>query len=257
MLTFQHIMCLFEHTPHPTSRIIAATAYPDAIRMYTKLRQYSHFEKSDDGTDTAYMKFPYSMKATKDEVERLIQTSGHRLAGKPGTIGGTTDIELFYAKNRQLERIMAKGAAYHLCQDVTFDKFLRKNVNCQKKSEDEFAFNGHLMNGKQFRQWITAVEQQGVYLLAHRLYDRYGITTNQKWLDENVRPALFRHYPKELATNTYSYMKVDPTYDKLISKADWSKINDGTIPRKQYEKLYDDIQQAMSQTDKHYHALSL
>lgn len=246
MLSIQHVMCLYEKTENPSNRLIASTVYPDAIRAYTGLRQYSHFEKAYDGSDTSYMAFPSSMAVQRDTVEADLKNNGHIVSDiKPCVIGERTNISSFYKHNTNLESEMKKGIAYHLQQDITFDVFIRNEIDCSRKYDDIFVFRGKSLNGKEFRDLIGNIEEQGIYVIAHRLYEQYGITTNQNWLEQNVKSALDDQYCKDLSDRTFSFMKMKPKTNWLITEHNWSKLNDGIVSLQDYMELYDAVQKNM------------
>ena len=246
MLSIQHIMCLYEKNVQASNRLVAATVYPDAIRAYTGARQYSHFERTYDDSDVSYMRFSSDMTLTQDEIKARLLTKCHLAKNlKACAIGEDTDIEVFYKHNARLEYVMKAGIGYHLQQDVVFDEFIRTEIDCSKKYDDIFVFNNKTMNGKELRALITDIEQQGIYVMAYRLYKRYGVTVSQDWLALNIMPVLAEEYCRDLADKTFSYMKIRDDINELILKHDWSKLNSGVLPLSKYEELYDTVQKNM------------
>lgn len=253
MLSMQHVMCLYEKNGHPSNRLVAATVYPDAIRAYTGPRQYSHFEKSYDGSDSSYMTFLSDMKAEKDVVTEQLAKTKHLVSDvKPCVIGEETDIQAFYNHNKGLESEMKKGIGYHLQQDMTFDTFIRDEIDCSKKYDDVFEFQGDTFDGKGVRGLIGDIEQHGIYVMAHRLYEKQGITANQAWFEENVKPALDDQYCADLSGKTFSFMKISPAVNQLITEHDWSKLNDGPVALQDYNVLYDTVQKNMDISESKY-----
>ena len=126
-----------------------------------------------------------------------------------------------------------------------FDNFIRTEIDCSKKYDDIFVFNNKTMNGKELRTLIADIEQQGIYIMAYRLYKKWDMTVNQAWFERNIRPILEEEYCSDLADKTFSYMKIREDVDELISRHDWSKLNSGALPLSKYDKLYDDVQQSM------------
>jgi hypothetical protein len=106
MQTIEHVMCLLlacggdmkffdEH--------LAAFLLPDAIRMYSKAREYSHFEKSADGTDSSYMRFPADMKHLSAEtVQQSLTENSHLVEHPKCVVGEETDISMFLPYNQSL-----------------------------------------------------------------------------------------------------------------------------------------------------------
>jgi len=250
MLSIQHAMCLALHDGKPDSKLIAATLYPDAIRAYSGPRQYSHFEKSESGKFSYYMEFPSNMHAGKDFVQKQVAACKEDISlVRPCAIGEETDIDAFYAHNDHLRGEMKQGIDYHLHQDMVFDDFIRREIDCSNKYDDRFVFHGQEMNGKDVRRLISNIEQQGIYVLAHKLYAEKGITANQEWLKNTIKPALDKEYSADLSDKTFSFMNISPEVNQLITDHDWSRLDDGMIPRTEYEKLYNAVEESMSLVD--------
>lgn len=250
MLSVQHTMCLFAHEDNPDSRLIAATVYPDAIRAYSGPRQYSHFEKSEDGEYSYYMEFPEDMHASKEEVQALTAQCEYDVnLVRPCVLGEDTDLKAFYDHNQNLDGEMFKGINYHLNQDIVFDDFIRREIDCTGKYDDKFIFQGEELNGKDVRGLIGDIEQHGIYVLAHKLYEEKGITANKEWFEENIKPALEQEYSQDLADKTFSYMNIRPDIDKLITEHDWSKLNEGPLPIQAYNNLYERVETVMELED--------
>lgn len=253
MLSIQHAMCLASHSRNPGSRLTAATLYPDAIRAYSGPRQYSHFEKLESGKFSYYMQFPSDMHADKAVVQSKVSDCNADIGlVRPCAIGEDTDINSFYEHNNHLEGVMKKGIDYHLHQDIVFDDFIRREIDCTDKYDDKFVFNGQEMDGKAVRGLIGDIEQHGIYVLAHKLYEEKGITANQEWLTETIKPAIDAEYSSDLSDKTFSFMNIRPDINELITNHDWSKLNDGPLPLSSYETLYDDVEKSMSNVDKTY-----
>ena len=248
MLSMQHIMCLECSDEGNSNALKAAVAYPDAIRMYTGPRPYSHFEVTPEG-EGSYFQFPDTMKASGETVKEQVESTGHLADHKPCAIGDDTSIEAFKEHGMSGNPVIDKGVELHLIQDVKFDGFIRDKIDCSRKYEDVFTFDGKEYSGKEIRSVIGNMEQQGIYILAKKLYDEKGITANNEWFEREVRPTLFEQYPEELAENTFKYMHIDDEYDKLISTHDFSKVNDGLIDAKEYEAFYEQVMQAMKSKD--------
>ena len=253
MLSIQHAMCLINHNPNADSKLIASTLYPDAVRAYSGPRQYSHFEKSEDGSFSYYMTFPNDMHVGKDVIqERISEVEPDISLVRPCAIGEDTDIQAFYDHNKRLDKDVKHGIDYHLHQDMIFDKFVRDEIDCSDKYNDKFVFRGQQLDGKDLRCLIGDIEQHGIYIMAHKLYEEKGITANQDWLLNNIKPALDKEYSSDLADKTYSFMNINPMINELISNHDWSRIADSPLPLSVYEKLYDDVEASMSDVDTSY-----
>lgn len=250
MLSIQHTYLVQLHNKNATNRTRAAAVYPDAVRAYTSKREYTHFEKSADGKSVSYISFPNDMKSNKEEIDAVLQSSGHLVSDiKPCAIGELTDIDTFYKYNSHLDDEMMKGIEYHLEQDMVFDDVVRNEFDCSRKYEDVFTRNGITLDGKQLRSDIADIEQHGIYVLASKLYQEQGITANEKWLEDNIQPVLIEQYGQELGEKTFSYMNINEDYNELITNHDWSKLNDGPLPLNDYMSMYDEVGSRMTNID--------
>lgn len=254
MLSMQHILCTKLHEQddlniNDYATYMGAVLFPDAIRAYSGLRQYSHFEKGSDGVhDTSWWQFPTSMKClTKEKIQNHLSVFAHKSSSiRPCAIGEDTDIHAFYEHNQHLPADMFLGIENHLKQDIEFDKFIRSHIDCTDKYDDVFRFHGTVYNGKDIRGVITSIENHGIYVLAHELYEREGITANQKWFADNIQPLLHDVYSDELADKTFSFMNMTRSVDTLISSHDWSYLDKGVLPYRDYQELYSDVLHSMS-----------
>lgn len=229
MQTIEHILCLLLACEGDTKFFdehLASFLLPDAIRMYSKNREYSHFEKSPDGKDCSYMKYPTDMKTLSlESVQEALAKDSHLVEHAPCVIGEETDIAMFDSTNKHLPLQMKLGIFCHLAQDIEFDTFIRDVFDCERKYEDIFTSpTGEDIDGKTCRKLIADIETQLSYVLAKQVYDELGIVCNQAWFEKNVYPTLLRDYPTELADNTYKYMRFNLAIDEAISKQDWSLV---------------------------------
>ena len=231
MQTIEHIMCAILAADGDLEYVkshLGALLLPDAIRMYTKNREYSHFEqKAGDPSEYSYMRFPSDMKSiTAESVAALLEKDSHLVQHPPCVIGENTLVDKFAAHNPYLPMDMIDGIRMHLNQDVCFDIFVREIINCEERYEDVFILkDDSVINGKAVRDYIADVESQLAFVLAHMIHERYGLTINQAWFDHNVLPVLLDVYPEEMANNTYKYMKFRPDIDNAITKNDWSGLD--------------------------------
>lgn len=241
------------HNSKADSKLMASTLYTDAVRAYSGPRQYSHFEKSEDGSFSYYMTFPNDMHVGKDAIQEIIANVKPDInLVRPCAIGEDTDIKAFYDHNKYLYKDIKYGIDYHLHQDMIFDKFIRDEIDCSDKYNDKFIFHEQQLNGKALRSLIGDIEQHGIYIMAHKLYEEQDITVNQDWLLNNIKPILDKEYSSDLADKTYSFMNIQPEINELISNHDWSRLADGPLPLSVYEKLYTDVDVSMSEVDKLY-----
>lgn len=203
--------------------------FPDAIRAYVGPREPSHFEKSVDGKDVAYMVFPDKetiKKLTKENANQLIKTYMPPKTQK-AVIGEDTSIETFDKYNQNLDDTAKYLYKTHLLQDVQLDKTLRRMVDVKGRFEDEFIINAtnEKIDGKELRQEVAKFENLGFLELARIVHQKTGIKTNQKWFDEVVYTVLKEAYPEDLAERTYNYMKIPKEIDEKITQGDFKIDN--------------------------------
>lgn len=243
MLSIQHVMCgAMVMDPDAHEKGMGALVLSDAIRAYSGPRQYSHFERSEDGKDVSWWAFPSDLKGlTRESVQESLKEGSHLAEGiRPCVLGEETDLGAFQEHNSHLPKEVYAGIEMHLRQDRIFDAFVREQIDCTGRYEDTFVRNGQTMDGKEVRAMIGRMEQYGVYYLAHELYEEKGIVANQEWLETYVKPALETAYPEDLAEKTYSFMKVAEPYNTYITQQDWSHLPeapDGLSPD-DFGKLY-------------------
>lgn len=127
MLSMQHVLCgaLLSEDDVSFKEQIGSLVLSDAIRAYSGPRQYSHFEKSADGTYVSWWKFPDDMKGlTKDSVQMSLKNDSHLVQDiQLCVLGETTDIQFFYEHNQHLPENMFKGIEMHLRQDIVYDEY--------------------------------------------------------------------------------------------------------------------------------------
>ena len=251
MITLQHsLVTLFGYLGHVDSfeKEVPYVLFPDAIRRYCGPRQYSHFEEKYDGSDVSWVKFPSDIKTI--DKEKMGKQPMHMVDEvKPCVLGENTNIQAFEEHNRNLPPEMYAGIKKHLIQDLMFDEFIREQIDCSKKYEDKFEFNGKTYNGQEIRKVIGDIENHGLYVLAYMLNRSYGITANQEWFDEHVKKNLDRVYPEDLANGTYNYMKIPDVINERITNGDWSHLDEGPIRFNDYFKMYTNIIREMPKVD--------
>lgn len=231
MLSMQHVMVSVMNG-HDTDEkeYIAAVVFPDAIRAYTKNRELSHFEENPKNGQISYMEFPNHMNVSADETKMWIENHS-KLADdiERGPIGQKTHIESYREHNQMLKADnpnMYKGIDDHLKQDIVYDKYIREKIGPD-------------------RAMIFKDEDHAVYVAAARIYEEQGILRDKQWREEKIKPILEEKMP-ELAENTFKYMHFsDPQYEKWVENADFTHLNEGPFPLKDYEKLYDDVSMFM------------
>lgn len=250
MKSVHNLMCLFTHNSEPSDELIAATVYPDAICAYTGARQYSHFEKTPDGFTSFRMQFPSNMHAGKALVQRLVQACPVDISeAKPCVIGEPVSVAAFERSNRYLRAPMLAGISYHLTQEKDFYGFINAKVDCRHKYEGEFGFNGESLDDEDMSRLVDDIENHGIYVLAHALYKTKGITANQAWFDEHIKPALEKNYPADLVDEVLPTITIEPEIDELITAHDWSQLDNGPVSLSEYAGLYGVLEAKMRGID--------
>lgn len=234
MLSLQHAMLtmLFceKIDSNETKEMVAYAVLPDAIRCYTGPREYSHFEANEDHSDVSFMKYPKDIKSiTKESIQESLAESGHLCPRRPCIIGEDTDMEVFKQHNSHLPFRLWCGIAMHLCQDITFDNFIRDTFDTTQRYDDKFYRNGKELDGKQFRNNFTEWEQFGVYALAQAFYEQYGITTNNDWIQNSLKPIFDEYYPQDMADKTVAYMNIRDDINTWITNHDFSHFGEMDI----------------------------
>ena len=246
MQTIEHTMALYlamDGDMDKVKRYLPAFLLPDAIRMYTGLREYSHFEMSPDKMDVSYMKFPSDMKSmTRESVQALLQTDSHITEHGKCAIGEDTNAYMFEKYNKHLPEDMYRGIYLHLVQDSLFDTFVREKIDCTKRYDDEFVLaDGAKVDGAGVRKSIANMESFMSYALAEKCYTKYGITPNQEWFDKNIRPVIEEAYPADLAENTYKYMKFTPEASEAIKNHAWQGLKVEGVGLASYSKILSEV----------------
>lgn len=251
MLSMQHIMCDTLASDKLSDRQnVAALVYPDAIRGYGVPREVTHFETNASEDDVSYWSFPTDMMMYSDAnlINNHCDKFGHTANNiAKCAIGERSDINAFYEHNQHLPKKMYDGIETHLKQDIVFDDFIRTHIDCTDKYRDIFVVteNGEerTVDGKELRSIIGAIEQQGIYVLAHEIYEKTGETVNKEWFTENVYPVLQKEYPADLADKTFGFMNIDEHIDELITNHDWSELDKSVydITYDDFKSLYEDV----------------
>lgn len=243
MNTLQHSLVTYLSNPDKFQERIATNLLPDAIRMYTGPRQYSHFEASPTGEDVSYMEYPIDVQSlTKETVNAALTESGHLVSDiPPCVLGEESIIDKFKETNQHLPESYYEGVLIHLVEDHRFDELIRDVINCSDMYNDKFYFEGVELNGKAVRSVIAQIEDYGVYALAKQCYEQYGVVVNQDWFEENVLPELQNCYPEEMANNTYKYMSINPQINEWITKCDFSHMTQAPLAEHVYSNLYQDM----------------
>lgn len=250
MLLMQNILCDVYSFEKESDRVnVAALVYPDAVRAYGIQREVTHFEQNSQG-EPSYWSYPTDMIMYSDSymISNHMDVFGKLVDNYVDcAVGESTVLGAFYEHNQHLPKMMYDAIERHLKQDIIFDDWLRKYIDCYVKYLDDYnvSIRGSIstVNGEEVRKIINEIEQQGIYVLAYEIFKKTGVVTNKKWFDENVYPVLRKEYTEGLCNHTYSQMIMNDRIDDLITKKDWSRIDKVVygITYSDYKSLYNDI----------------
>lgn len=246
MLLTQHILMSLYQSDCNIEQFLSDLKYvllPDAIRFYTKNRQYSHFERSADKKDVSWLQFPLDIKSFNKEV---LDDANKYISNKviPCCMGEFTDIKAFEIANDHLPSDYFLGIKKHLIQDQEYDEYIRCLINCKDMYNNNFYYNEQLLNDTEVRNLILQNEYYGICVLAMLIYEKSNsqIITNQEWFDTIIKEYIFKEYPFDLAENTYKFINIPDEFNNIISNQNWEKLNDYEFGNYiEYIELYNKI----------------
>lgn len=231
-------------------KIAGPVVLPDAIRAFGVPRQASHFESGPEGA--SWMRYPSDTRAmTRESVKALTDDPArcHVAPHGPATLGDPTDVATFRAFNRDLPAAEAAGLEASLDQDVVFDRWVRDFAdttvggNSLDKERDGFTLSDgrggvQCDDPKRVRAWIGDIEQQAMADCARRVYEETGVTCDDAWARDVVRPALEETLPKEMADSAASYMAFAPGVGELVSHHDFAGASVGPLAQDHLDRLH-------------------
>lgn len=196
--------------------MIPLVILPDAIRCFNygsgvkNNRVITHFEINPATGKASWMKFP-SIKELKSLDDEKIQSlsMGIEPDYNQVAIGDETSIPAFCRHNIMLEELEYRGIIIHLHQDRIYDSYIREKIDCSRRSEGIFKFNGKVYDKKSVRKLITEFEEQEFRLLAEKYKKETGETPDENWFEENVKSAIDSAYCKKMAECTWKYISID------------------------------------------------
>jgi hypothetical protein len=124
------------------------------------------------------MEYPTDIKHLNREV---MEAQNKHLAEdiQPCALGEKTHIEVFEEHNKHLSPAYFAGVKKHLTQDVIFDEFIREQIDCSKKLDDEFeyAYQMKEISFEIYKARERAIEklEDELELAEEALENKYGI----------------------------------------------------------------------------------
>ena len=189
---------------------------PDAIRMYGPRQQF-HFTEHPVTHEVSSVKFnttPDKLKGIKDAFEADLKADIPKCV-----IDEMSHPEVF----AEVNPTWAETAyATHLYQDCAWDKWIREMVFIGQRFDDKFSYykNGREVNGSTFRQELGPLDNVFFQEIAKQIYAEFGVLLNEDWFEKHVYANFLRDYDKELADNTWKYIKL-PSLDENLQLPDF------------------------------------
>lgn len=218
---------------------IAYTLLPDAIRYYTGVRQYSHFEINIINGEISWMQFPVDVKNFSKETWE--QTEKFLAPDIPeAKTGEETQVQVFEQTNTHLPKDMFHCIKRHLLQDKVYDEFIREKIDMYRKLEGKYFFMGKEYSDSEIRPLISQLETEGVILLIGKIYADYGITVEQEWMDKNVSEVLEKMYPEEMYHNTRKFLKLEDKVQHILKNHQYDR-KICLLNTSAHKQLYEDV----------------
>lgn len=197
---------------------------PDAIRMYGPRQQF-HFTEHPFTHEVSSVKFnttPDSLKGIKDAFEADLKANIPKCV-----IDEMSHPEVFAGINPNWAET---AYSTHLYQDCAWDKWIREMVNISGRFNDKFSYykNERKVDGATFRQELSSLDNVFFQKIAKQIYAEFSVLLNEDWFEKHVYANFLRDYDKELAENTWKYIKL-PSLDENIELPDF-------VPKAEFER---------------------
>ena len=229
----------------------------DAIRWWLPKRNYSHFTANPAAytKQISYMEFPSD--PIKMWSKELILSTERHLAVMPGTCAidePTVPHELWYHNPEQTEQNFF--LYIHLIEDFVYDEFVRKFIDTTDRYYDRFKFNGKIYSGHDLRgegpsRWTSGLLSEFddifFYRLAKLAFENFGITADQNYIKNVMKPAFFEFFPEDLAKNTVQYLTINKKLNQLIAKHNFDKQLLSGLPNEKVDDWVQTMFRAVSQ----------
>lgn len=214
-------------------KLIPLLVLPDAIRCFNfgskvkNNRVITHFEVNPKTEKPSGMTFP-SIAELKTLTDEKIQNMHMHVEPdyKQVAIGDKTSIPAAVSYNSKLETEEFLQILIHLIQDLVYDGYIRKKIDCSKRSKGIFTFKGESYDAKGVRSLITKIEEQEFRILAKKYAEETGVVPNMEWFEKNVKTAFESTYYDKMAESTWKYISVDLDSDieRLLTDAECDDI---------------------------------
>jgi len=200
---------------------VALLLLPDAIRMYGPRQQF-HFTEHFVTQDVSTVKFnttPDKLKGIKDAFEADLKADIPKCV-----IDERSHPEVFAEVNPTW---VETAYSTHLIQDCVWDKWIREMVCVVERFDDKFSYyrNGRQVDGATFRQELGPLDNVFFQEIAKKIYAEFGVILNEDWFEEHVYANLLKEYDKELAENTWKYIKL-PSMDETLQLPDFVPVGE-------------------------------
>ena len=121
----------------------------------------------------------------------------------------------------------------HLVQDNAYDRFVRSVIDCSRRYEDVYVFNGKTytgadLRGKGMMRWmddglINVLDAQFYVRACKKLFEQTKVKANRKWIESTMKPAIYSAYSRELAEKTVIFISIPDKANELICKTNFDE----------------------------------
>ena len=200
----------------------------DAMRCWSRSREYSHFTINPETGLVSWAKFPtVDLRFwTKEIVQNMEKFS----AGKPGksVIDEETILNEFWVHNT--ETLQNRRFFVHLIQDRVYDEFIRHVIDTSKRYQDTYVFNGETLTGAQLRgqgmdRWqkglLNELDDQFFVRLSKKFFAVTGTKTDAGWIDRVMKIAIRERYSPEMAEETIKFVSLSDKANTIIQSGNF------------------------------------
>lgn len=205
----------------------AKVTTPDSMRCWSGNRGYSHFTINPSTKQVSGMVMP--TVGTEKWSEDLVKYAKKYDAGKPGNavVDEATIPEAFWDYNDfSLQNFLFY---LHLIQDTCYDRLVRAYIDFSKMYDENptFMFQGKAfsaddLRGKGMNRWngdglLNQIDAQFYVRVAKRYFEKTGVRMNRQWIEDVMKPSIFKAYSPELAEKTVKFISVHDKAEEVIT----------------------------------------